>query len=125
MIHSHIERELGFDVGLKRSIGEDWSVSLRYNDNGYPIKWIFANVEEQSPFNMHDFIKQRNRWQKCILLNALYSPDFSFASRFTLFYHSFCVLMAPIGTFGIFCYIFNLVSWIMTGGNLTPYPIDM
>jgi len=28
IIHSAIERHIGFDVGLKRSVGEDWAVSL-------------------------------------------------------------------------------------------------
>jgi len=62
-------------VGLKRSVGEDWAVSFMYNQKGHPIKWIFAIVEEQSPFNFSDFLKQRNRWQKSIYFNAIHSPD--------------------------------------------------
>jgi len=70
MIHSAIERHLGFDVGHNRSVGEDWACSLTYNNNGYPIKWMNSEVQEVSPFSLHDFMKQRNRWQKAIFLNA-------------------------------------------------------
>jgi len=86
IIHSHIEREVGFDVRHERSIGEDWVTSLNINQAGYPIKWMDATVEEQSPFHFTDFIKQRNRWQKANVLNALRSVhDYSFPLHFMMY----------------------------------------
>lgn len=73
MVHSSIERQLGFDVGLKRSVGEDWATMFMYTQGGYPCKWVYCQVQEQSPFTLTDFIKQRNRWHKSLLLNTLYS----------------------------------------------------
>lgn len=34
-------------------------------------------MEEQSPFNLPDFWKQRVRWQKGIIMNAIYSDQVS------------------------------------------------
>lgn len=34
MIHSELERSVGFDVRYKRSIGEDWAASLDFNQRG-------------------------------------------------------------------------------------------
>lgn len=34
MIHSEIERQVGFDVRYKRSIGEDWITSFNFNEAG-------------------------------------------------------------------------------------------
>lgn len=96
IIHSAIERHIGFDVGLKRSVGEDWAVSLTYNNQGYPIKWYSAMIEEQSPFNVSDFIKQRNRWQKAIFLNALNSPELNIKLKFFMFYNVFTFFGSPI-----------------------------
>jgi len=78
MVHAEIEKNVGFDVGLRRSVGEDWSAMFLMNNAGYPCKWIWAWIEEQSPFCFLDFRKQRNRWHKSILHNALNSQDLKF-----------------------------------------------
>jgi len=57
-------------VKFNRSIGEDWIASYNFNTAGYPIKWMDAVIEEQSPFTIKDYFKQRNRWQKANLNNA-------------------------------------------------------
>jgi len=46
---------------------------MNFNEAGYPIKFMEAKIEEQSPFNLKDFFKQRNRWQKANLINAIES----------------------------------------------------
>jgi len=40
LIHSHIERDIGFDIGSKRSMGEDYATGLLMNNAGYPCKWM-------------------------------------------------------------------------------------
>jgi cellulose synthase/poly-beta-1,6-N-acetylglucosamine synthase-like glycosyltransferase len=54
-------------------------------------------VEEQSPFNFLDFLKQRNRWQKAIFLNSINSPELSWGLKFFVIYNTFCFLGAPVG----------------------------
>lgn len=46
-----------------------------------------AVVEEQSPFTLKDFLKQRCRWFKGNLLNAVYSVrDYTFPLSFMVYY---------------------------------------
>jgi len=73
IIHSDIESEVGFDVGYNRSIGEDWISSFNFNEHGYVTKWMDAVIEEQSPFDIKDYFKQRNRWHKANVNNAYFS----------------------------------------------------
>lgn len=75
IVHSEIEREIGFDMGYIRSVCEDYISCLMWNNAGYPCKWCYCIVQEQSPFNFTDFMKQRNRWLKGTILNTLYSSD--------------------------------------------------
>lgn len=34
MVHAEIEKNVGFDVGLARSVGEDWSAMFLMNNAG-------------------------------------------------------------------------------------------
>eukprot|EP00801_Mesodinium_rubrum_P003536 Mrub_03536.p1 GENE.Mrub_03536~~Mrub_03536.p1 ORF type:complete len:477 (-),score=41.68 Mrub_03536:6-1331(-) len=120
IIHSEIERNHGFDVGLNRSVGEDWACSLTFNNLGYPIKWAPVQVQEQSPFNFYDFMKQRNRWQKSIFLNAINSPELSYKLKFFLMYNTFCFLGAPLGIVSIIIFYINVLTTYYRGYNLIP-----
>lgn len=85
IIHSEIERAVGFDVRYNRSIGEDWVTSFNICEAGYPCKWMDAIIQEQSPFNITDFFKQRNRWHKANYNNCIYSiNDYTFPLSFWL-----------------------------------------
>lgn len=81
MIHSEIERVIGFDVGHYNSVTEDFAQGLLASTLGYRFGYIRAVVEEQSPFNVRDFWKQRCRWVKGIVLNSIYTEKLNWTCK--------------------------------------------
>jgi beta-1,4-mannosyltransferase len=62
LVHSEIEKEIGFNWGADGNITEDAFFSMKLWEKGNKIKFIGAFLKEQSPFTFIDFIKQRKRW---------------------------------------------------------------
>lgn len=127
IIKSSDEKQIGFDIGPSNSITEDAYFALKAMQLGYKFSFINGFMHEQSPFTLHDFIKQRQRWFKGIWL-VLQDKDLSLKTRlaltqsFLLWMLSPLVLVATLtnmlypsyinpivrllGTFTFACYIF-------------------
>jgi hypothetical protein len=77
-------------------------------------------IEEQSPFNIADFIKQRNRWQKAIFLNALNSPELTLKLKIFLFYNVFTFFGSPIVLFNTLMFWANLICFACYETHFAP-----
>jgi egghead protein (zeste-white 4 protein) len=62
IVHSAVEKAIGFDLGGKGSITEDAYFALIAASRGVKFEWVDGYVQEQSPFNLRDLLKQRRRW---------------------------------------------------------------
>lgn len=63
-----VEDAIGFDHGPHASITEDAYFGLIAAQKGIKFGWIEGIIQEQSPFNLSDLIKQRTRWMSGIRL---------------------------------------------------------
>ncbi|KAJ8304748.1 hypothetical protein KUTeg_018331 [Tegillarca granosa] len=63
------EREITFDFGPNGSITEDCTFGMVAASKGYTFGFVNGEVWEKSPFTVYDFIKQRQRWIKGVILS--------------------------------------------------------
>mmetsp|Transcript_51917 Transcript_51917/g.121485 ORF Transcript_51917/g.121485 Transcript_51917/m.121485 type:complete len:928 (+) Transcript_51917:88-2871(+) len=96
-----VEKAVGFRYGLVGSITEDahWSLMATAHHD-VRFKWIDANMYEQSPFDLQDFVKQRRRWFAGICL-VCEDPRIPWKWRVFIRVMNFWWLVSlPLGLFG-------------------------
>eukprot|EP00756_Hemistasia_phaeocysticola_P035365 Hpha_TRINITY_DN16579_c0_g2::TRINITY_DN16579_c0_g2_i1::g.133492::m.133492 len=62
IISQKVQQAIGWDHGPEGSVTEDVAFAIEGWSKGVGISWIDAFMHEQSPFTVHDFLKQRKRW---------------------------------------------------------------
>ena len=66
-----VERQVSFDHGIDGSITEDAYFAVKAANEGFTFDWIEGEMQEKSPFNIMDFLRQRKRWHQGNLLVGL------------------------------------------------------
>lgn len=106
LINSVTEHQIGFNWGADGNITEDCFVAMKLWQNGAKFKFIPAILQEQSPFNFKDFIKQRSRWFNG-LWNVSKSPHLPRKQRAILY------MMMVCWTCSLLCWVPLITSFIV------------
>ncbi len=74
LVRSDIEQKVGWENG--KTISEDslFAVSARLKFGKDVFGWHGGVIEEKSPLNIHDFVRQRKRWFYGLIQNLKYIP---------------------------------------------------
>ncbi len=111
LVRCDVEREVGFDFGLKGSVTEDAWWALEQMARGRKCRWVDGFVYEQATSSVRDFLKQRRRWFVGLVLCVIHAPV-ALRHRAVL---GLSILAWSVGWLGIAATILNLF-----GGSFTP-----
>jgi egghead protein (zeste-white 4 protein) len=109
-VQNAVEKLVGLDHGPVSSITEDTYFALKAQEFGVPFAFIHAQMYEQSPFTVKDFIKQRRRWFGGIWLCVLKS-DTRWKERAVL------GLFMLMWSFSWMCPVMVIVNFIFPTGT--------
>lgn len=105
-------KEIGFD---RRSLVEDFSFSSEVIRRGYKTWSSSTRVSIQSPNTLKDFLKQRARWFKGIMLDLRCAP-----LKQKLFWSYRCLLVA-LSTFGSIIFMLLWITFSLLGRHYIPF----
>ncbi len=113
VVHSLVEKRIGFDLGGRGSITEDAYFALKCSQRGVKFDWINGSIREQSPFTIGDLLKQRRRWMNGLQL-LIMDKTVSLKQRFPL---GLALILSQIAWLGLMVTIYNFFS----GGSHIPF----